>query len=70
MGKLVPIIELPVEPAEDEFLVWRMDLGPYVDAERIGVDVTRTRRVLRAAGFGSLVVRDYLASRANLIPPA
>lgn len=65
MGKLVPIIELPVEPAEDEFLVWRMDLGPYVDAERIGVDVTRTRRVLRAAGFGSLVVRDYFGEQSE-----
>ena len=62
---VVPITELPDQLDDENALAWQVDLGPYVEADKIGLDVGRTRRTLRAAGFGALVVKDYFGEQSE-----
>jgi hypothetical protein len=64
MPAFTPLNELPIPAQQEEIpgqpLYWGIDLGPYVDAERIQVHEGRLKRVLHVAGLSSLVVRDTI----------
>lgn len=63
---LVSINELPGALTPESNIAWQVDSGMYTDASRIFLDVDRTQRLMRVAGFGGLVVSNYQGEQTQI----
>lgn len=56
---LVPLSEVAGGIGHESEIAWQLTLPPMLDPERFGIDLDRTHRIIKAAGFGGLVVEWY-----------
>ncbi len=68
MAQLIPVSELSdrLEEYTNNNIDWQLDPGPYIDSERIGLDVAATRRIMRVAGLGGVVLCSYFGEQSHI----